>query len=87
MESLFFSLYSSFYTFFSDTATLEKPLSTAPYGKFGWNFFPLLASPYVQKVNVIESFHEDIYVIKESKQTKMNITSSINQSNGNSIRW
>ena len=42
MESLFFSLYFSLYTIFSDTATLEKPLSTKPYGKLGWDFFSLL---------------------------------------------
>ena len=43
MEGLFFPLYFSFYTIFSDTATLEKSLSTTPYGKFGWFFFPFLA--------------------------------------------
>ena len=43
MENLFYSPYFSFYTIFSDTATLEKSLRTTSYEKFGWIFLPLLA--------------------------------------------
>ena len=41
-KNALFSLYFSFYTILSDTATAEKPLSTTPYGKLGGNFFDLL---------------------------------------------
>ena len=62
MENLFYSPYFTFYTIFSDTATLEKSLRTTSYQKFGWIFCLFWLSVYMQKISVIQSFHQNIYV-------------------------
>ena len=64
-KSLLFLLNFSFYSIFSETETLEKPVSTTAYEKFGGIFFSLYPV-YMNKINVIQSFHQEMYVIKES---------------------
>ena len=51
MESLSFSLYFSFYNIFSDTATLEKAVSTTPYKKLDWISFSLHAIIFLHAQN------------------------------------
>ena len=57
---VFFSLYFSFYIIFSDNETLEKPLSTTTYENLAEFFFIFLLSVYMHKINVIQSFHQEI---------------------------
>ena len=62
MENLFYSPYFSFYTIFSDTATLEKSLRTTSYEKFGWIFLPLLAICLHAKIQCDPVIPSEIYV-------------------------
>ena len=51
--------------FFGDIATLERPLSTAPYEipkNLLETIFLFRLSVYMQKIYVIWSFHQEIYI-------------------------